>query len=87
MNLTDATRMIMAESAASPELMRVTRAAYDELAAGRQVQHTVLSWMIREASRKDLYGVLIRKHGSGAFEDMITVLCREIDRQAPVPSR
>jgi hypothetical protein len=87
MNLTDATRMILAESAAFPELMRVTRDAYDELAAGRQVHYTALSWMVREASRKDLYGVLIQKYGSGAFDDMITVLCREIDRQAPVPSR
>ncbi|HEX2316058.1 MAG TPA: hypothetical protein VHJ17_20115 [Thermomonospora sp.] len=87
MDLTDATRMIMAESAAFPELMRVTRDAHDTLAAGRRVHHTALSWMLREASRKDLYGVLIQKHGTGTFEDMVTVLCREIDRQAPVPSR
>jgi hypothetical protein len=87
MNLTDAARMVMAESAPFPELMRVARDAYDELAAGRQVHHTALSWMVREASRKGLYGALIQKHGNGAFEDMIIVLCREIDRQAPVPSR
>ncbi|GAA4388738.1 hypothetical protein GCM10023088_62520 [Actinomadura verrucosospora] len=87
MNLTDATRMILAESAAFPELMRVTRDAYDELAAGRRVHHGTLSWMVREASRKDLYGVLIQKHGADVFDDMITVLCREIDRQAPVLSR
>ncbi|MBC6457192.1 hypothetical protein [Actinomadura sp. HBU206391] len=87
MNLNDATRMILAESAAFPKLLRVTRDAYDELAAGRQVHHTTLNWMVREASRKDLYGVLIQKHGTGTFNDMITVLCREIDRQAPVPSR
>ncbi|MFI0356548.1 hypothetical protein [Actinomadura sp. 9N407] len=87
MNLTHAARMILAESAAFPELMRVSREAHDALAAGRQVSHTTLSWMVREASRKDLYGVLIGKHGNEAFEEMITVLCREIDRQAPVPSR
>lgn len=87
MNLTDATRIIMTESAAFPELMRVTRDTHDELAAGRQVHYTALNWVVREACRKDLYGVLIQKHGKDAFEDMITVLCREIDRQAPVPGR
>lgn len=87
MDLTDAARMIMAESAGSPELMRVTRDSYDELAAGRPVHHATLSWMIREASRKDLYGALIQKHGMDAFEEMVVVLCKEIDRQAPVPSR
>jgi hypothetical protein len=87
MNLTDATRMILAESAAFPELMRVTRNAHDELAAGLQVHYTALSWMVREASRKGLYGVLMQKYGIGTFEAMIIVLCREIDRQAPVPSR
>lgn len=87
MNLTDAIRMILVESAAFPELMRVTRDAHDELAAGRPVHHTALSWMVREASRKGLYGVLMQKHGTGAFDDMITVICREIDRQAPVPIR
>jgi hypothetical protein len=86
MNLTDATRMIMAESAPAPELMRVTRGTYDELSAGHQVHYATLSWMIREASRKNLYGVLIHKYGKDAFEDMVTVLCREIDRQAPVPN-
>ncbi|MEV0659876.1 hypothetical protein ACIBI3_03660 [Actinomadura luteofluorescens] len=87
MNLPDATRMILAESAAFPELLRVTRDAYDDLVAGRPVHHATLSWMVREASRKGLYGVLIQKHGAAVFDDMITVLCREIDRQAPVPSR
>ncbi|SEG75558.1 hypothetical protein SAMN04489712_11156 [Thermomonospora echinospora] len=87
MNLTDATRMIMAESAAFPELMRAARDVYDELSAGRRVHYTALNWILREAGRKDLYGVLRQKHGTGAFEDMVTALCREIDRQAPVPSR
>lgn len=87
MELSDATRMILAESAAFPELMRVSRDAYSESAAGRRVHHTALSWMLREASRKDLYGALIQKYGTDAFHDMVTVLCREIDRQAPVPSR
>lgn len=77
----------MAEAAPFPELMRVTRNAHGELATGRPVHHQTLGWMVREASRKDLYGVLIRKHGKNAFDEMVTVLCREIDRQAPVPAR
>jgi hypothetical protein len=84
MNLAHAARMIMTESASFPELMRVSRNAHDELVAGRQVPHTTLSWMLREASRKDLYGFLIQKHGISAFEEMVTVLGREIDRQAPI---
>ncbi|MEW2357491.1 hypothetical protein [Spirillospora sp. NPDC029432] len=87
MDLTGAVRMILAESAAFPELMRVARDAHDALAAGRRVSHETLSWMLREASRKGLYAVLVEKHGRGAFDDMVVVLCREIDRQAPVPSR
>lgn len=87
MDLIDATRMIEAESAAFPDLVRVTHDAADQFAAGRQVHYSTISWMIREACRRDLYGALIRKHGQDTFEDMVTVLCREIDRQAPVPSR
>ncbi|MFB4316564.1 hypothetical protein [Actinomadura sp. 21ATH] len=87
MEITDAVRMVLAESAAFPELMRVARDAHDELAAGRRVSHDALGWMLREASRKGLYGVLIEKHGHAAFDDMVVVLCKEIDRQAPVLSR
>lgn len=86
MDLMYATRMILAEVEAFPELTGVAREARDELAAGRQVHHTALSWMIREAARKGLYGALIQKHGTDAFHDMVTVVCREIDRQAPVLS-
>ena len=49
MNLSDTTRMILAESVVWPDLMRVTRDVYDELSAGRQVPHTALRWMLREA--------------------------------------
>jgi hypothetical protein len=79
--------MILAVSAPFPELLRVAREAHDELAAGRPVHHSALEWMLREAARKDLYGTLVQKHGRDAFDDMVTVLGREIDRQAPVPTR
>ncbi|TDB86836.1 hypothetical protein E1264_16620 [Actinomadura sp. KC216] len=84
MDLRDATRMILSESAAHPELLRVTRQAHDRLALGQQVAHTDLDWMLREAARKNVYPGLHSRYGAAAFEDMVTVLCHEIDRQAPV---
>ncbi|WP_067476559.1 hypothetical protein [Actinomadura hibisca] len=87
MNLRDAVRMVLAESAAFPELLRVTRHAYEELDAGRPVPHTSLSWLLREAARKGVYSALVRKHGTPAFNEMVTVLGKEIDRQAPAPIR
>ncbi|XVQ11817.1 hypothetical protein ACQP1W_04295 [Spirillospora sp. CA-255316] len=84
MDLRDAAGMFLAESAPHPELLRLSRHAYDEFAAGRAVDHTVLSEILREGARKDLYGVLKHKYGEQAFEDMIMTLGREIDRLAPV---
>jgi hypothetical protein len=84
MDLKNATGMILAESASHPELLRVSRHAYDELAAGREVGHRLLSGMLREAARKNVYPALIARHGRPAFDDMVTVIAREIDRQAPV---
>ncbi|WP_119726581.1 hypothetical protein [Thermomonospora amylolytica] len=87
MNLTEATRMILAESAAHPELMRAARHAYDECAAGRTPTYQVLGGILREAARKGLYPVLRERYGDRAFEEMVMVMGREVDRQAPVPAR
>jgi hypothetical protein len=84
MDLKSATGMILSESASHPELLRVSRHVYDELAAGRVVGHRMLSGMLREAARKNLYPALMAKHGDRAFEDMVMALAREIDRQAPI---
>ena len=86
MNLSDTTRMIMTESVARPDLMKVTRYAYDELSAGRQVPHTTLRWMLREAGLDGVFKVLAQKYGLDTVKDMILVLGREIDRQALVSS-
>lgn len=86
MNLSDTTRMIMTESVARPELMKVTRYAYGELSAGRQVPHTTLRWMLREAGLDGVFNALAQKYGLGTVKDMILVLGREIDRQALVSS-
>lgn len=87
MNLTDATRMILAESAALPDLMRVTRHAYGELSTGRQVPRSTLRWVLREAGLAGVFDVLKHKHGVNVVKDMILVLDREAGRPAPVGSR
>ncbi|MFG2007056.1 hypothetical protein ACGFNU_48705 [Spirillospora sp. NPDC048911] len=85
MDLKDAARMILGESADHPDLMRLSRHNYDELSAGRSVPYTALSTMLRMAARKNLFPALRGRHGIHAFNDMVIVLGREIDRQAPIP--
>ncbi|RFS86999.1 hypothetical protein D0T12_01715 [Actinomadura spongiicola] len=82
MDLGDATRMILTESAAHPELLRVTRQTHDRLAQGRRVPHQDLSWMLKEAARKNVFPALRSRYGAASFDAMVTALCREIDRQA-----
>jgi hypothetical protein len=87
MELRDAARMILSESAGHPDLLRVTRDAHDRLARGERVAHTDLSWMLREAARKNVYPALHARYGASAFNEMVVVLGREIDHQAPVLTR
>ncbi|GAA4152941.1 hypothetical protein [Actinomadura keratinilytica] len=87
MELTDAVRMIMSESARHPELLRVARTSYDDLSSGRPVHHTALSGMLRQAARKNVYPALRARYGVEAINDMVLALGREIDRQAPAVRR
>ncbi|MFV2178039.1 hypothetical protein ACFHW2_31115 [Actinomadura sp. LOL_016] len=87
MELVDAARMILSESAPHPELLRLARHSHEELAHGRTVPHAMLSEMLREAARKDVYPALRTRYGVPAFEAMVMALGREIDRAAPVPVR
>lgn len=82
MNLADAARMILAETAALPRLTRVSRYVYDESSMGRTVPHTTLRWMLREAGLEGVFSVLDKKHGGSVVRDMILLLSREIDRSA-----
>jgi hypothetical protein len=79
--------MILTESAAHPGLLRLARSAYDDLSAGRAVDHTVLSELLYESSGKAVFGPIKRHYGEDAFNDMVVVIGREIDRQAPVVRR
>jgi hypothetical protein len=86
MDLRDATLMFLAESGEYPELTRLAESAYDDLCLGREVPHTVLSDLLGEASGQGVLGTLRRKHSAAAFESIISPICREIDRQKPVPA-
>jgi hypothetical protein len=87
MDLKDATLMILAESAGYPEVARLAQSAYDALADGDQVPHWILSDMIGEASGKGVLRVLHGKYSATAYDALLMPICREIDRQRPVPPR
>jgi hypothetical protein len=87
MDLKDATLMILTESAAHPEVAALAQSAYDALADGAQVPLPILDDMLGEASGKGVLRALHQKYSTVAFEAMIMPICREIDRQRPVPPR
>ena len=67
--------------------MRGTRYVYDEASSGRQVPHTTLRWMLREAGLNGVFGALKQKHGHNTVKGMIIALQWEIDRHALVGNR
>ena len=87
MDLKDATLMILAESADHPEVARLAQAVYDRLADGGEVPHFILSDMLGEASGKGVLRAVHRKYSASAFDALVMPICREIDRQRPVPPR
>jgi hypothetical protein len=87
MDLKDATLMILYESGAHAELARLARSAYDDLSGGREVPYGILSEMLGEASGKGVLRALQRKYSATAYNAMLVPICREIDRQKPVPPR
>ncbi len=87
MDLKDATLLLAAESAAHPALASAAQSAYDALASGQQVPFQTLSELIGEASGKGVLRDLRHKYSETAFEAIVFPICREIDRQKPVPPR
>jgi hypothetical protein len=87
MDLKDATLMFLTESAAHPPVASIAQTAYDRLADGEEVDYRVLSELMGEASGKGVLRAIRQKYGPVAFEAMITPICQEIGRQAPVPPR
>ena len=86
MELMDATRIFLSESATQPEVLRIAQSTYNQLMLGQQVSHNQLTEMLYAASGKGLFAPLKQKYGEGMFNDMIMVIGREIDRQRPVPA-
>jgi hypothetical protein len=87
MDLLDATRIFLSESATEPDVLRMAQSVHDKVLLGQWVSHTDLSAMLGRASERDLLRPIRQKYGEDTFNDMIMVIGREIDRQRPVPDR
>lgn len=81
MDLKEASRMVLTESALYADLYNVAQAVYDDYSAGREVPSVALTGMLAEASRKGVLLKLKQRHGDHAVNDMVTVLAHEADRQ------
>jgi len=79
--------MILAESADHPAVARLAQSVYDRLADGGEVPHFVLSDLLGEVSGKGVLRALHQKYSATAYEALLMPICREIDRQRPVPPR
>ena len=80
MDLKDASRMVLMESAPHTDLMKVAQAVYDDFSVGREVPSVALTGMLAEASRKGVLLRLKQRHGDVTVNDMITVLAGEANR-------
>ena len=87
MDLSDATLMILSESAAHPSLAKLAQSVYDQLTRDGQVDYRVLSEMIAETSGKGVLRAIHQKYGPTARDAVFGPILREIDRQKPVPPR
>ncbi|HEV7933733.1 MAG TPA: hypothetical protein VGP70_15680 [Actinomadura sp.] len=83
MELKDATRMILMESAAHPPLLGYVKQLHGEFAAGREVHYSALLAVLKDATRTDALSEL-KERDPEAYAAIVTALAREIDRQAPV---
>jgi hypothetical protein len=87
MDLKDATLVFVIESAGCPAVAELAQAAYARLADGQEVEHRFLSGLLGEASGKGVLRAIRRKYSPAAFDAILMPICREIDRQRPVPPR
>jgi hypothetical protein len=87
MDLKDATFMLFNESAAHPDLAKLARSAYDQLARDEHVDYRVLSDMVAEASGKGVLRAIHHRYGPATRDAIFGPILREIDRQKPVPPR
>jgi len=87
MDLRDATLIVLTEATTCPELSALAQSAYDDLTAGSEVSHEVLSDIIGKASEKGVLRTLHSKYSAAAYDAILMPILREVDRQRPIPPR
>jgi hypothetical protein len=87
MDLSDATLMMMNESAGHPAVASIAQSVYERLARGEAVGYQQLDELIGEASGKGVLRALHAKYSPVAYDAIMMPILMEIDRQKPVPPR
>lgn len=87
MDLTDATFIVLSESAGHPAVASIAKSVYERLAHGEDVGYQLLDDLIGEASGKGVLRALHAKYSPVAYEAIMMPILAEIDRQKPVPPR
>jgi hypothetical protein len=86
MDLKDAALMFLSESADHPAVASLAQSAYDQLAAGEEVDYRLLDDLIGEASGKGVLRAMNRKYSPVAYEAIISPVLDEIGRRKPIRS-
>lgn len=87
MDLTDATLVMLSESAGHPAVSSIAQSVYERLTRGEDVGYQQLDTLIGEASGKGVLRALHAKYSPVAYDAIMMPILAEIDRQKPVPSR
>jgi hypothetical protein len=87
MDLSDATLVMMNESAGQPAVASLAQSVYQRLARGEAVGYRQLDELIGEASGKGVLRALHAKYSPVAYDAIMMPILTEIDRQKPVPPR
>ena len=87
MDLRDATLVVLTEATDYPELAALAQSAYDDLAAGSEVSHEVLSDIIGKASEKGVLRAMHRKYSGAAYDAILMPILSEVGRLRPIPPR
>jgi hypothetical protein len=87
MDLTDATLVMLSESAEHPAVSSIAQSVYVRLMRGEGVGYRQLDELIGEASGKGMLRSLHAKYSPVAYDAIMMPILAEIDRLKPVPSR
>src|ERR1700679_4254106 len=87
MDLSDATLVMMNESAGHPAVASIAQSVYERLARGEAVGYQQLDELIGEASGKGVLRALHAKYSPVAYDAILMPILTELDRQKPVPPR